>query len=60
MEWLLIVWVGTTLSGGPAMERFATEAECKQTAATVAEVAGLRMESPEVFRWRCVEVAPLP
>jgi hypothetical protein len=60
MEWLLIAWVGMTLIGEPALERFATEAECKKAAETLAVVAGLRPESSEMFRWRCVQAAPLP
>jgi hypothetical protein len=58
MQWLLIAWIGAALSGSPVVERFSTEAECEQAAMTLIEVAGLR-NSPEVIRWRCIEVAPL-
>jgi hypothetical protein len=57
MEWLLIAWVGT-LSGGATMERLATEAECKQIAAALVDIARVK-DTPEVIRWRCIEVAPL-
>lgn len=57
MHWLLIAWIGS-LSGSAVTERLATEAECKQVAAALIDLAKIR-DNVEIVRWRCVEVAPL-
>ncbi len=51
MDWLLVVWVGTFLHGGPAMERFATRDDCEMAAKVVGEVSEHR-----IIKWRCVQI----